>query len=86
MNVRSSNLEDTLALKQRVRKCIEGAAQATGCTVEFSEFVLRPCYLSTETAADKYFQAQCVFRAGPEPRPVRLLLGDHGRYGCTTGV
>lgn len=39
MNVRSSNLEDTLVLKKRVLNCFEGAAKATGCTVEFSEFV-----------------------------------------------
>lgn len=39
MNVRSSSLEGTRALQQRVRKCFEGAAVATGCTVEFDEFV-----------------------------------------------
>lgn len=39
LNVRSSALEDTRVLQQRVRKCFEGAAVATGCTVEFEEFV-----------------------------------------------
>lgn len=38
LNVRSSSLKDTLVLKERVRKCFEGAAMATGCTVEFEEF------------------------------------------------
>lgn len=37
LNVRGSNLEDTRALQERVRKCFEGAAQATGCTVKFEE-------------------------------------------------
>jgi metal-dependent amidase/aminoacylase/carboxypeptidase family protein len=48
MNVRSSNLEDTLVLKKRVLNCFEGAAKATGCTVEFSEFVSRCATISTE--------------------------------------
>lgn len=40
MFVRSLNIEDARVLQQRVRKCFEGAAAATGCTVEFVEFVL----------------------------------------------
>jgi hypothetical protein len=48
MNVRSSNLEDTLVLKNRVLNCFEGAAKATGCTVEFSEFVSRCASISRE--------------------------------------
>jgi hypothetical protein len=38
MNVRSSVVEDTIALRKRVRKCFEGAALATGCTLEFKEY------------------------------------------------
>lgn len=39
MNVRSATIDDTLVLKKRAMKCFEGAATATGCTVEFEEFV-----------------------------------------------
>ena len=36
-NVRGSSLKETKALQQRVIKCFEGAAIATGCDVEFVE-------------------------------------------------
>lgn len=36
-NVRAANLKDTRELHQRVVKCFEGAAMATGCEVEFLE-------------------------------------------------
>jgi metal-dependent amidase/aminoacylase/carboxypeptidase family protein len=39
-NVRAANLKDTRELQQRVVKCFEGAAIATGCKVEFQELVL----------------------------------------------
>jgi amidohydrolase len=38
-NVRAANLKDTRELQHRVVKCFEGAAIATGCKVEFQEFV-----------------------------------------------
>lgn len=38
-NVRGATLRDTRELQQRVVKCFEGAAIATGCDVEFLEFV-----------------------------------------------
>ena len=37
MNVRSSTLEEARDLQVRVKKCFEGAATATGCTVKFEE-------------------------------------------------
>ncbi len=36
-NVRGSTLKETKELQKRVVKCFEGAAIATGCTVEFLE-------------------------------------------------
>lgn len=39
LNVRGSSIEETRVLQQRVRNCFEGAALATGCSVEFDEFV-----------------------------------------------
>jgi metal-dependent amidase/aminoacylase/carboxypeptidase family protein len=36
-NVRGSTLEETKELQKRVVKCFEGAAIATGCSVEFLE-------------------------------------------------
>ena len=39
-NVRAASLKDTRELQQRVMKCFEGAAIATGCKVEFQELVL----------------------------------------------
>lgn len=36
-NVRGSSIRDTKSLQQRVVKCFEGAAIATGCSVEFVE-------------------------------------------------
>jgi amidohydrolase len=38
-NVRGATLKETKALQERVAKCFEGAAIATGCQVEFVEFV-----------------------------------------------
>jgi amidohydrolase len=38
-NVRGATLKETKALQGRVVKCFEGAAIATGCQVEFVEFV-----------------------------------------------
>jgi amidohydrolase len=44
-NVRAANLKDTRELQQRVVKCFEGAAIATGCKIEFQVFV--PYFLPT---------------------------------------
>jgi len=40
--VRSLTLIEADALKNRVMKCFEGAALATGCSVEFEEYSLSP--------------------------------------------
>jgi metal-dependent amidase/aminoacylase/carboxypeptidase family protein len=39
-NVRGSTLKETKILQERVVKCFEGAAIATGCEIEFQEFVI----------------------------------------------
>lgn len=34
-NIRGKDIKETMLLQERVRKCFEGAAVATGCTVSF---------------------------------------------------
>ena len=46
-NVRAANLKDTRDLHERVKKCFEGAAIATGCKVEFKEFVSSHALMNT---------------------------------------
>jgi amidohydrolase len=43
-NVRGSTLKETRALQERVVKCFEGAAIATGCEIGFQEFVIIYCW------------------------------------------
>jgi metal-dependent amidase/aminoacylase/carboxypeptidase family protein len=43
--IRSATLKEADALKARAIKCFEGAAMATGCTVEFEEYVSLPVTL-----------------------------------------
>jgi amidohydrolase len=85
LNVRSSGLEDTRVLQQRVRKCFEGAAVATGCTVEFEEFVsIYPA--CDEGTALIPGQAQCVCRARSKSRSLHCILRNHGRARYAPGV
>lgn len=38
--VRSATMKELRELKAKVKKCFEGAAISTGCTVEFTEYVV----------------------------------------------
>jgi len=39
-NVRGGTIKETDVLVERVKNCFRGAAIATGCTIEFQEYVL----------------------------------------------
>jgi amidohydrolase len=41
-NVRSADRKTNEVLQERVEKCFEGAALATGCSVEFEQYVSEP--------------------------------------------
>jgi amidohydrolase len=44
--VRSATMKELRELRDRVKKCFEGSAIATGCTVEFEEYILTLLSLS----------------------------------------
>ncbi|RFU28343.1 hypothetical protein B7463_g8002, partial [Scytalidium lignicola] len=74
-NVRGSTLGETKELQERVVKCFEGAAIATGCTVEFEETntyaELRPnrpmCVAFFE--AMKGIDSNQIWHVGDKPEP-----------------
>jgi amidohydrolase len=47
-NVRAPTIKETRGLQDRVLKCLEGAAIATGCKLEIQECVLCFCFLKTK--------------------------------------
>lgn len=42
--VRSASIKEAKALEKRVRGCMEGAATATECQVEYNEYVTTPMF------------------------------------------
>jgi len=95
-NVRAANLKDTRELQERVVKCFEGAAIATGCKVEFQETNRYANLISNRSLCSAYAEIMaglgspviCELDKGPVPGPYSTDMGNvshvvpgfHGLY------
>ncbi|KAL3428365.1 amidohydrolase [Phlyctema vagabunda] len=96
--VRSWTLQEAKDLKTRVKKCFEGAAIATGCTVDFEESnsyaELRPnkviCSLYADAMTSINSPVACDFDAAPGSASTDMgnvtyvVPGFHGSFGIPT--
>jgi amidohydrolase len=75
-NVRSSTLKEAKILHTRVVKCFEGAAIATGCTVEFQMYKPTPKFHSS---FNKIFQRYQLCRPHPKWFTLHRICSHYGR-------
>ena len=81
-NVRAANLKDTRELQQRVMKCFEGAAIATGCKVKFQELAPSPLtplpHSPQKNGRANNLQNQPICQPHSKPIPLLSIRGKHG--------